>query len=879
MKKYLPAFFILIFNYTQAQTIIRGTVFNKKKQPISGINITLSEKGSSLMLNYVITDNQGKYKSEYNGKSDSITINISGFNIKKQWKTIANKNQNIDFEIEQESIVLNEVKIKPPKIRQTGDTLNYLVDSFSDINDRTIGDVLKKMPGIEVKDNGTISYQNRPINKFYIENADLLQGRYGIATNNIEAKDVSTVQVMENHQPIKALRDKVFSEDAAINLKLKDSAKGTIIANCQLGAGGSPLLWNNELTGMYIAKKLQNISTYKGNNSGDDITRELNSFYSNDASKMGDNSLLKVQSPSPPAINQKRYLDNQANMFSINNLQVLNNDYQLTSNINYLNDLQNKRSYSSIEYYLPENEILKIEELSDSRLRKEKLNADFQINANKTEYYINNLLKYEGIWDRERGDIISDNNISQYLRKPDQIINNTLNMVKTTEKNTLNIYSFNGYSSSSQMLSIEPMLYKQFFEPQSNPIGTVQDVNRKNFASYSKISYSFNQSLIKQTYALAFNADIQQLKSDLWAKNNLKTYNSPDSLTNNLRWNKFEWIFSPSYLYSEGQKLNITLSLPVNYILLDENNKIQKKKESNNFIHFNPSLSVHYKLSAYWTTYINMSYKNELGGIESAYSGYIMSSYRNLLRNENKVFKQKIQNYSAMINYRNALKTWFATMHINYFNKHANLLYDNHYEDILNIRSTIDIPNTTKGMNIFANINKEIEDISSTIFLSTGYTASQSSQINQGQITNYKNQDYWISPRILTKIGSIMSAEYRIQFSQNKSKIKSLDKNFDPISTTTHNAQLNIFPLKGFIINLKYENFYNNAIQSGSRSMSFGDISVKYKWKKAEIILDYTNIFNSKKYISALYNDISRYYSSYNLRPAEVLLKVKFKLK
>ncbi len=358
MKRYFFLFLILISAMAQAQTIITGIVRDEKRNPIADINVTLQEKSGRLTLGFAMTDVKGAYKLEYKGKADSIAITVSGFNVQKQTKIVENRNQNIDFSIESASILLNEVKITPPKIRQAGDTLNYLVESFLGLNDRTIGDVLKKMPGIKVQENGAILYQNRPINKFYIENADLLQGRYGIATNNIDAKDVSTVQVLENHQPIKALKDKEMSEDAAINLKLKDSAKGTIIANAQLGLGGSPLLWNNELTGMYIAKKLQNITIYKGNNSGDDVTRELTSFYSNDASNMDKGGLLAVQSPLSPSIAEKRYLNNQSNILSANNLWSLKNDYQLTTNVSYLNDLQRKDSYAFTEYYLANDSVL-----------------------------------------------------------------------------------------------------------------------------------------------------------------------------------------------------------------------------------------------------------------------------------------------------------------------------------------------------------------------------------------------------------------------------------------------------------------------------------------------------------------------------------------
>ena len=116
---------------------------------------------------------------------------------------------------------------------------------------------------------------------------DLLQGRYGLATNNVNAQGVATVQVLQNHQSVKALQGRVFTDEVAINLKLKNSAKGTMAVNTMLGAGGqmsgewgigtTPLsdgmtaigrnpLWTTELVGMYFAKQRQNMTLYKGNN-------------------------------------------------------------------------------------------------------------------------------------------------------------------------------------------------------------------------------------------------------------------------------------------------------------------------------------------------------------------------------------------------------------------------------------------------------------------------------------------------------------------------------------------------------------------------------------------------------------------------------------
>lgn len=106
-----------------------------------------------------------------------------------------------------------------------------------------------------------ITYKGKPINKFYIENMDALQGRYGIATNNISASDIATVQVLENHQPIKALEQSNPSDYAAINLILRSGVKGVFTATAHLGLGfNTHIRRQGDVAGMYFAKRRQHIT-------------------------------------------------------------------------------------------------------------------------------------------------------------------------------------------------------------------------------------------------------------------------------------------------------------------------------------------------------------------------------------------------------------------------------------------------------------------------------------------------------------------------------------------------------------------------------------------------------------------------------------------
>lgn len=236
------------FRMLSAQSVVEGLVTDSLSHPLDAY-IMLAAHGSGTILAWADTDPNGYYRLSFSADADSLTVTASSMTIGHHVRVVPNRSQTLNFVVTPQTFEIAEVSVKADKIRQTGDTIDYNVAAYTQQGDRVIGDVLRRMPGIEVADNGTIKYNGKAINKFYVEEMDLLQGRYGIATNNINAGDVATVQVLEHHQPKKMLQGKSITDDVAINLKLKDSAKGTVAVNSMLGAGqgrtfsGQPNWW------------------------------------------------------------------------------------------------------------------------------------------------------------------------------------------------------------------------------------------------------------------------------------------------------------------------------------------------------------------------------------------------------------------------------------------------------------------------------------------------------------------------------------------------------------------------------------------------------------------------------------------------------------
>ena len=124
------------------------------------------------------------------------------------------------------ALELKEVIVTAKKIRQSGDTISYSAATYRGKNDKTLEDLLRKMPGIEVKADGQITYNGQWINEFYIEGLDMLGGNYGVATRNIDANDIGSVQVLQNHQDVKLLQGVKSGNAPAMNIKLKQNALG-----------------------------------------------------------------------------------------------------------------------------------------------------------------------------------------------------------------------------------------------------------------------------------------------------------------------------------------------------------------------------------------------------------------------------------------------------------------------------------------------------------------------------------------------------------------------------------------------------------------------------------------------------------------------------
>ena len=474
----------------QERIIISGTLRDAAtSRPVESANVLLQDTARRAVYNYAITGDDGVYRLEYRGDADSLAVAITGFNIHEEVRFVAARTQRVDFAVRENPTEIREVIVRAPAVTRRRDTLTYTVAKYADATDRSIGDVLRKMPGIQVAKSGEVKYNGKAINKFYIEGLDMLEGRYGIATNNVRAQDIASVEVYENHQPIKALKDLVASNQAALNLKLKKEARGTWNSTLQLGAGYKPWMWNAEATAMYFGRNFQTIDTYKTNNTGDDVSRELTSFYDGlDATS----SLLGIHRPTEPSLDKERYLDNEIHTVSTNAIVKLRKDLELTANAHYIHDFQTSEGGSITTYYLPDAVPLVIEEQTFADRRTDRTEVNLQLRSNTERHYLQEKLTFGGQWDTDYGRVVNDGErVDQRFRLPKITLRNLFTGVRRWSRWAVNFRSETDYTTQPTSLRIRPMLYPEVFDAPADYPDALQTLDSRRFRTRNSAFTSY----------------------------------------------------------------------------------------------------------------------------------------------------------------------------------------------------------------------------------------------------------------------------------------------------------------------------------------------------------------------------------------------------
>ncbi len=195
-----------------------------------------------------------------------------------------------------------------------------------------------------------------------------------------------------------------FSDKAAINLKLKNKAKATWTVHGDAGGGWSwqpeGALWDGEVFAMAVMPNFQNISTFKANNTGEDLSSQTTDFF---ASRRGTSlsPYVSVSLPGVPNLSRRRTLFNRSALVSTNSLWKLGRG-EVKAQIDYSFNRVTSEAANITTYFLDGAANRVITENRDGRDRSHSLSGKFIYELNQKTAFINNTLKTNIDWDDVR---------------------------------------------------------------------------------------------------------------------------------------------------------------------------------------------------------------------------------------------------------------------------------------------------------------------------------------------------------------------------------------------------------------------------------------------------------------------------------------------
>lgn len=242
MKKILTLLTLMAALNSYAQLKMSGVVKDSIGEPLELANIIAINQSTNSLESYAISDEKGEYKLAL-GKNGKYNVQVSYIGMKTFKLVIETKEEDVkkDFVMQSDN-ALDAVELTyemPVTIK--GDTIIYNADSFKNGSERKLGDVLEKLPGVEINDNGQIEVEGNVVQKLTVNGKDFFDGDSKLATQNIPSNAVDKIEVLRNFSEVGQLRSVQNNQNSvAINIKLKEGKENFWFGDITVGVGTAP---------------------------------------------------------------------------------------------------------------------------------------------------------------------------------------------------------------------------------------------------------------------------------------------------------------------------------------------------------------------------------------------------------------------------------------------------------------------------------------------------------------------------------------------------------------------------------------------------------------------------------------------------------------
>lgn len=830
-----------------AQTRISGTVVDSaSSQAIGNANVMLSRSGHT--VSFTRSSSGGTFAIEAKN-GDFIVAAFLGY--KKQSVKIPSEcfngttNKSLTIRLSPTAFALKEVNVSAGRLVGKADTISFDIGKFADKRDNSLKDVLKKLPGIDVADNGQVSFNGKAINRFAVEGMDMTGGRYNKLNETLKAKDVDKAEVIDHDQPIKALQGKVFSDAVALNIKLKPEAHDRWLATLRPGAAAGFPLKTAEFIGsadaIQIGKKRQRMYDGEYDRSGRDVSQD------NDILAFGGSTRYNAGASTPQwlapkslqtPIDASRMRFNRSHDWSIKGVSKTKKGSERRITAGYLHATEDQQTRNQSIYFRDGGKSETTDEMGNSTMRKARIYIDLSQNTNTEKAYGNEYFLLEA----------TKNESFSNLRNSGT--GSTQELVKMPELRALNSFS-RLWSGDRRNVEVSSELDFHYAPMSLNDGNVEKKLRNLLFHTDENATLTLERHLITHRYT--FGVEAEHL--------NIESGNT-----------KLAAKASPNWQYRKG-KTRIMLDIPMEWAFFSYKPTTAKRHDKSVFA-ASPSVYANIR-PGNRTEWIMASGLNQNNGTWADFAlGEYQKDYRTTVKTNGVVPKTSIFHARAEFNYKRPIRETFFT---------ATLLYNRQWA---NTATDIDISNGQYILNIIKRDNhsqtaeakvwfsKGFYKIYLKTKLSMEYAFAEGLQLYSGVASKYRSNAVAANPEI-TFSPSFGTFTYKGRFGLNWLSTDGMAQKRLLGWRQEASYTQSIGPVDLTLAAVHHR----SQLQSGSVvNALLADASAVWRMKKARLALSVRNLFDKCLYATTTYGSAMSSTTYYELRPREIVLSAQISL-
>ena len=746
---------------------------------------------------------------------------------------------------------------------ELGHTVAIDVASFTDVRDKTLEDVLGKMPGIDSDDYG-LTYNQMSIDKIYVNGSDTWSSFKVVA--GIKPEEVEKVEFIENFQPVEVLRGKQYSASVAMNIILKsDGSKWS--GTARGGIGASPFTYDGDLYAIRLSDKGTNMFNVKANNTGEDLSGSISSFQTNDIGiEVNYFSLSDYISidPTTTDINTKRTRFNDSFMFNTVNTFKLGNKYQLYTQLSYLFDKYHTESTTTTSYFMQDGSAVNDITNEYASRRNHQAKTNIALISNNDKYYLVNHIYANGSWQDIDMNLTGTYPNNQAGKLTSITAKDDFRFLMPIGNWNLTVFSQNQFSAIPQKINIAREGSAQH-----------QDISSHAFFSDTKVSFGYTKNKWTVSLIGGFDALSRSLNTELTG---VSVPEEPDFRTtdNDSRFTFLEGFVQPTANFV-SDRFQMMIGMPVKYYHYNFKEWMTGEKSSKNITNFEPTFSLKYKFSDNFSMRLEGNKEYDQVNAGNFYTGNILTNYRYIRYGALNYDLDNTSTIELGYDYKLPSASLFVGGQVGYSDGKSKYRTTDRFIGDFVLRGTTPQDSKTKYTYGHVSATKGISALKGNVGLWVGVTNTDMEMIRNNANVKYNTKVLSVKPSINGRLTSWMKVEYELETYTTWMKVA--DTKYKS-NRYNHNLEVLLNPTDKLNFSLYGKHYHADGSGMKSQDLFLADAKVEYQITKSlQAIVYVTNLLNQRDYtytgISS--DDLTSTHLSYKLRGRNVLASLYYK--